>query len=223
QQPSEFARHYTAAGCTRAAIPGWLRAGPQALAVSACAEASGPRLVGLNIIPTQPRYKQRDAMERELLLALGQALLLLRGYGSEDAVEVYDRALALDADTVPIAQRFEILWGQWMVSSSRKGSSFLKSWELTQRLLKLARDSGDADLLAQAYSAAANITLWRNQLDDACRYAQAAVDQPAGSCRGTPEGLDPRVTSLAHLSWAHWRANRIGQALAASRQSLEMA
>ncbi len=223
QQPGEVARHYTAAGCTRAAIPWWLRAGRQALAVSACAEASGHLQAGLGLVPTLPRDKQRDALERELLLALGQALLLLRGYGSEDAVEVYDRALALDDDAVPLAQRFEILWGQWMVSSSRKGSSFLKSWELTQRLLALARNSGDPDLLAQAYSAATNITVWRNQLDEACRYAQAAVEQPAGACRGTLEGLDPRVTSLAHLSWAHWRAKRVSMALAASRQSLEMA
>src|SRR5690606_41409424 len=41
QQPGEVARHYTAAGDMRAAIPWWLQAGRQALHVSACAEAAG--------------------------------------------------------------------------------------------------------------------------------------------------------------------------------------
>src|SRR3546814_12835926 len=66
-------------------------------------------------------------------------------------------------------------------------------------------------------------SLWRNQLDDACRYAQAAMEHPLDTAGSTVEGLDPRVTSLAHLSWAYWRMNRISDALAVSRQSVELA
>src|SRR3546814_10398815 len=105
-----------------------------------------------------------------------------------------------------------------MVSSSRPGSSFKQSWNITRQLLQLARKSGNDNLLVQAYSAATNISLWRNQLDDACRYAQAAMAHPLDAAGSTVEGLDPRVTSLAHLSWAYWRMHRISDALAASRQ-----
>src|SRR3546814_1057024 len=96
-------------------------------------------------------------------------MLLLRGYGSADAAAVYARALVLDNASVSHRQRFEVLWGQWMVSSSRPGSSFKQSWNITRQLLQLARKSGNDNLLVQAYSAATNISLWRNQLDDACR------------------------------------------------------
>ena len=71
-------------------------------------------------------------------------------------------------------------------------------------------------------AAAVVITLWRNQLDETRRYAHAALRQPDTS-RRTLEGLDPRTISMAHLSWAHWRAGHIGEALTASRQSVKMA
>ncbi|MGB6102641.1 MAG: AAA family ATPase [Pusillimonas sp.] len=223
QQPGEVARHYTLAGNTMAAIPHWLEAGRRALRVSANAEAGEHLQTGLGLIDRMPRDDERDAMELELLLAQGQALLLLRGYGSEEAARVYDRALTLSRQQTPVKQRFDILWGLWMVSSSRPGSSFLKSWELARELLRLARGSGDSGLLVQAYSAAANIALWRNQIDTACRYALAATAQPDTALDSTLEGLDPRVTSLAHLSWAYWRQGRNSEAHAVSRRSIALA
>lgn len=223
QQPGEVARHYTAAGDIPKALPWWLAAGRKALRVSANAEACDYLQTGLDLVMKLPHNHERDTLEREFLVSLGQGLLLLRGYGSADASAVYDRALALDNANVSHTQRFEILWGQWMVSSSRPGSSFKQSWDITRQLLKLAHTSGNDNLLVQAYSAATNISLWRNQLDDACRYAQAAMAHPLNTAGSTIEGLDPRVTSLAHLSWAYWRLDRISDALAVSSQSVELA
>src|SRR5690606_40962246 len=96
-------------------------------------------------------------------------------------VKVYDRAMDLCHENVPIHQRFEIIWGLWMVSSSRKGSSFKKSWQLTERMMHLAQKSADPNLLTQAYSAATNISLWTDRLKDACRFAQATLNQPIGN------------------------------------------
>lgn len=223
QQPSEMARHYTLAGDARAALPWRLMAGRKALGVCACTEAVDELQAGLRLMPLLPQNDERRSLELDLLLTLGQALLLLRGYGSDEAAAVYDRAMALDCEQASIRQRFEILWGLWMVSSSRAGSSFTKSWELTEQLLRLARESADPYLVAQAHAAATNISLWTNRLDDACRFAQAAVDQAIGPARDTSEGLDPRVTSLGHLSWALWRLGRNDKALAASRNSLTIA
>ena len=223
QRPGELARHYTEAGDARSAIPWWLLSGRQALRVFACAEAAQELQSGLELIHSLPANTQRNALELELLLALGQALLLLRGYGSEEAVNVYDRASALEDHTLSIERRFEILWGQWMVSSSRKGSSFRKSWELTQRLLGLAHESRDPNLIAQARSAATNICLWSNKLEEACHFAEAALALPVGALRDASEGLDPQVTSLAHMSWALWRLGRIDEAQAASTESLHLA
>src|SRR3546814_18256961 len=123
-------------------------------------------------------------------------MLLLRGYGSADAAAVYARALVLDNASVSHRQRFEVLWGQWMVSSSRPGSSFKQSWNITRQLLQLARKSGNDNLLVQAYSAATNISLWRNQLDDACRYAQAAMEHPLDTAGRPSKGLIHESTVL---------------------------
>lgn len=221
QHPGEVARHYTGAGDMQAAIPWWLRAGRQALRVSANAEARKHLLDGLNLIGKLPPGDERDTLELELLLTLGQALLLLHGYGSPEAAEVYDRAHALAHDGLPATLRFEILWGQWMVSSSRAG--FDESWRLAQQLLQLARMSDDEKLLVQACSANANIALWRNRLTDACHYALAALDLPEVAPHDTLEGLNPHVTSLAYLSWIHWRQGNIREAQAFSDHALALA
>lgn len=221
QHPGEVARHYTGAGDVRAAIPWWLHAGRQALRVSANAEARKHLLDGLNLIEKLPPGDERDTLELELLVTLGQALLLLHGYGSPEAAEVYDRAQELAHDGLPATLRFEILWGQWMVSSSRAG--FDESWRLAQRLLQLARMSGDEKLLVQALSANANIALWRNRLTDACHYAREALDLPEVAPHDTLEGLNPHITSLAYLSWAHWRQGDIREAQAFSDHALALA
>jgi len=221
QHPGEIARHYTAAGDAAAAVPWWLRAGRQALRVSAHAEAREHLQDGLKLVATLPADTARDTLELELLLALGQAILLLHGYGSPEAAQVYDRALALSHDERPVAVRFEILWGQWMVSSSRAG--FAHSWALARQLLQLAEAGDDTTLRVQAYSANANIALWRNQIDDACHYALAALELPDSASQDTLEGLNPHVTSLAYLSWARWHQGRIDEALEASQRALARA
>src|SRR3546814_17821377 len=91
-----------------AAIPWWLDAGRQALRVSANAEAGEHLQEGLDLIGQLPCDEKRDSLELELLLPLGQAILLLRGYGSEDATRVYDRALAPSHEGRTARQRFAI-------------------------------------------------------------------------------------------------------------------
>src|SRR5690606_8091764 len=85
QQPGEVARHYTAADDISEALPWWLAAGRKALRVSANAEACGYLQTGLDLVMKLPQSHERDTLEREFLIALGQGLLLLRGYGSADA------------------------------------------------------------------------------------------------------------------------------------------
>jgi len=224
RQPGQAARHYTEAGLAAQAVPWWLRAGRQALRVSANTEACEHLRAGLRLVAGLPPGGARDAQELSLLLPLGQALLMRCGYGSDEARQVYDRAFALDGGQASPRQRFEILWGQWMVSSSRPGSDFIRSRELAQDLLRLAQASGDAELLVQAYSAHTNIALWRNEIDAACDYADMAMTLAHGDAFATTlEGPDPRVTSLAHLSWARSRQGRPNEARQAGRRAIELA
>jgi len=157
-----------------------------------------------------------------LLLPLGQAVQLGRGYGAQDAARIYDRAYELSHDMLPLRQRFEILWGLWTVSSSRPGYGFLKARELAQNLLVAAKQGDDDDLLAKAHTAHANGALWLNRLDEVCSHAAvvlATPDRPYNALGG----LDPPVVCLAYQSWAQWKLHRTGEALASSHRSLTRA
>ena len=223
QQPGQVARHYTAAGNIIAAIPWWIKAGQQALHVYANVEASTHLRTGLMLIGDLQANKARGALELSLLLPLGRALLMLHGYGSPEAMQIYDRALTLNTEQTPDAQKFETLWGQWMVSSSRVGSGFLKSEQLAQELLDIAQASGHIDLILEAYSARTNIAVWRNELDLAVQYAHAGLAQSDGlPHQNTIDGPNPLVAILAHLSWAYSRQGKINEAREASRLSIKL-
>lgn len=222
QQPAEIAHHYTCAGDPAAAIRWWLSAGRQALRVSATAEADKHLREGLNLLDQLPRGEERDSQEAALLLSLGQAVQLGRGYGSQDAARIYDRAFELSHERLPLKQRFEILWGLWTVSSSRPGYGFPQARELARELLELATHGADRELLAKAHTANANVALWLDRPAEACRHARAGAE--AGDhLQNTMGGLDPAVACLAYQSWAHWKQHRTSDALAASRRSLARA
>lgn len=224
RQPERIAHHFTQAGAAAEAIPWWLAAGRRALRTFAYPEAVNHLRSGLALIRQRPPDDERGALELDFLLPLGQALLALRGYGSAEAAAVYDRAFELCRDLAPDLRRFEVLWGLWMVSSSRQNSSFSTSTRLAQELLHNARKSKDGELLAYAHSANANVSLWRGEIGSACRYAEIVIaSSPKTKRLDRLGGHDPRVSSLGHLSWARFYQGQHRKALAASRRSIEVA
>ncbi len=247
QVPAQVAHHLGAAGDGPAALHWWLTAGQQALASHACAEAAEHLRSGLAVLDGMPASPAQTGMERALLLTLGQALLALAGYGSPEAAAVYDRAYAL-CNSAPMrgdhtphdaaapqpdgadqacsgAMRFDVLWGLWMVSSSRENASFRSSAALVQPLLAAARDSGDVLRLGHANAAAANLALWQGQYAAACTYAETAIALCTGQPRPRAQqhGHDPQVAGLAYASWAYQAQGNTGAAYAASDAAITLA
>lgn len=223
QQPDQLARHFADAGAAAQALPRWLAAGRRALRASANAEAADHLRNGLALLKQLPADDKRREWELNLLLPLGQALLTLHGYGSAEAAAVYERAFALCHEQMPDRQRFEVLWGRWMVSSSREDSNFSVSEELASELLDAALASKDTNLLSYAHSANANIALWRGEFERACYSAETALASPINPLHPPLDGYDPHVSSLAHLSWARSRQGRIQEAREASERSIALA
>lgn len=229
QQPAQLAQHLERAADPAAALAWWLKAGQQALAAHACAEAAAHLRSGLATLEQRPADAARAAIERDLLLALGQALLALAGYGSAEAAKVYDRAYALCqgeyASLYDGAARFDVLWGLWMVSSSRAQASFRSSAELMAPLLQAASASGDGLRCGHGHAAAANLALWQGRFEEALAHAQTAVQL----CRALPRqhahqhGHDPQVAGLAYAAWAQLALGQPAAALAACSAAITLA
>jgi class 3 adenylate cyclase/tetratricopeptide (TPR) repeat protein len=94
-EPELMARHCAEAGSATEAIAYLLRAGRQALERSANAESAGHLGKGLTLLEALPPGPERDAMELDLLVALGPPLVATKGFTDPEVEKIYLRARAL--------------------------------------------------------------------------------------------------------------------------------
>ena len=100
-EPELLAQHYTEAGLTEQAVEDWHRAGQQALARSAVAEAVAHLTEGLKVLQGLPSGTERQRRELGLQLALGQASIAGKGFAATET----GRRLRPGSRTVPRTRR----------------------------------------------------------------------------------------------------------------------
>jgi class 3 adenylate cyclase/predicted ATPase len=92
RRPELLAHHYTEAGAITQAIPYWRRAGNQAIARAAFAEATSHLSRGLNVLESLPTGPERDREALALWSTLGMALQAHRGYAAPEVEHAYRMA-----------------------------------------------------------------------------------------------------------------------------------
>jgi len=98
-----------------------------------------------------PDSEKSLEQELRLLKNLGTASFATTGYGSKETKEIYNRALILCEQIGDKPDVFPILWGTWL--SYYFSSDTDKQIELGKRLLQIAQNEGDNELLLQAHHA----------------------------------------------------------------------
>lgn len=94
-EPELIAHHYTEAGRIDEATNLWQRAGHQASAKSAAAEAIDHYGRALDLLLTLPESAERDLRELALRLAIGNAVMTTEGYASESVEQEFELATDL--------------------------------------------------------------------------------------------------------------------------------
>ena len=94
-RPEVLARHCAEAGLAQEAIRYLTKAGHQALERSANAEATGHLAQGLSLLESLHAGPERDAVELDLLVALGPPLVATKGFTNPEVEKIYLRARAL--------------------------------------------------------------------------------------------------------------------------------
>jgi predicted ATPase len=112
-QPELIAHHYGEAGLNEKAVEYWLRAGQQAVARSAMAEAVAHLKKGLELTATMPSSRQHQVQELDLRLALSAALSATKGYSSPQVAETFSRISELAEQVDEPTRLFPVLYGQW--------------------------------------------------------------------------------------------------------------
>ena len=224
-QPELVAHHYTEAGLSAQAVLYWQKAGQRAVERSAYAEAITHLSKGLEVLKTLSDTPEHLQQELDLQLALGPALVVIRGPASPAVEQAYARAQELCQQVGETPQHFPALWGLWRFYNNR--AEYQRARALGERLLSLAQQVHDAALLLEAHHALWATLLWSGE------FASARAHIEQGRALYDPQqhhahallygGHDPGVCCLSYAALSLWSLGYPDQALQSMREALTLA
>ncbi len=216
----ELAHHFEQARqfdstLTARAIHYLMEAGRQAERQSANEEALGYYRRGLEIVRILPETPGRLAREIELQMALAVPTTVVYGYGSLQAREVYDQALALCRKGGETPALFTAMNG--LARYYGMTGEVETSLELAVKLLAIAEEAQDTALLLQAYRSMAGSLFQAGRIKEAqawWRRGVAAYDPAQHEHDARRFGHDPAATFHSSLIQALWLLGYPDEALA---------
>ena len=217
-QPAVLARHCVEAGLTEKAVAYWLKAGQQALARSASIEAAAQLRKGLDAVAGLPDGAARRQQELDLQLALGLALMAMKGYAAPEVGETLARARVL-AEQI---DRPQYLWPVFLGQSSfhRVRGEHRQALELAEQLEKI----GEArhDVAAQLVGRFANgrTRLFLGDFVGARERLEQCQGLADPAHRGGVSSADPYAMMLAYLAWTLVLLGHIDEARARLKEAI---
>jgi DNA-binding NtrC family response regulator/predicted ATPase len=179
-------------------------AGKQALQRSANPEAVRHLTTALELLTMFPDTPARARQELDLQIALGPALMAIKGPGALDVEQAYTRAMELCEQIGETPQLFPALIGLWR--HYQLGAEQETARILGERLLHLAQRQDDAALLMMAHRALGqtlfflgDLTLARGHLEQGLTFYN-----PQHRSLAIRYGTDPGVPCLYYAAHTLW-------------------
>jgi tetratricopeptide (TPR) repeat protein len=226
-EPAILAQHCTQAGLNEKAIGYWLKAGRQALARSATAEAVSQLQKGLDVLRSLPEDPCRIQQELDLQLALNQALIAASGYSAPAVGETIVRARALAKELDRSDYFIPLLGSQWNFHLARAEHKLALS--LAKEMEQFGKTQGDetARLLGNFSDGTGcfflgEITAAHAQFEECLRLLDPAhrPRNMMGQFAGAVVHLATTLAMLGHIDQARTRVDeavlesrRLGHAL----------
>jgi predicted ATPase len=223
-EPELLAHHFSEARRYESAAMYWLRAGKRALKRSANVEAVMHLRKGLDLMPQLPESANVDLYELEMQLALGPALMAIKGYSAPEIEPVYARARELCRQVGQPFQLFAATWGLWLYY--QQGGQLKQARELTEEVLAVAEQQDDPALLLQAHHAAWATFHRLGELLVCRHHAEQGVMlydvEQHGAHAYLYGGHDPGVCAQTHAGIVLWCLGYPDQALKRTLEGLNL-
>ena len=113
EHPERLGHHLMEAGLLERAIPYWQKAAEVATRRSANVEAVGHLKKALELLARLPDNPETSRKELDVQIALGPALMAIKGYAAPEVEKVYARARRLCQELGETPETFTILRGLW--------------------------------------------------------------------------------------------------------------
>ena len=220
---TELANHYRRANDKQKAIQYFQIAGQRAVARGAMIEGERHFAGALELLSELPEDVERDRRELELQLAVGPALIAVKGWATSETERAYTRARELGERLGDPPELFPALFGMWAMYLDR--GEFLIASELSEQLLH-AQSAHDPALLAYARLARGVTSYWTGKFLTAREYLESAItlyDPERHRPLIHRYGYDAGVASLAYAAWTLWLLGYPDQALKRSHEALALA
>ena len=226
EQIERLAHHAVRSEVSAKAVAYLHEAGTKALMRSANADAVTYFTQALDLAGQLPATREQARQELRLLLSLGPAFQMVKGFGAPEVERTYSRARELCEQVGEPAELFQTLWGLWLHTGAGRGS-FSAARRIAEELVALAERLGDTVLLLEAHHAMAPSTLWTGEPDATrrhCEQGMALYDRDQHrSLAFLYGGHDPGVCCRMHSSVALWLLGYPTAALERSRSGLALA
>jgi predicted ATPase len=221
-EPELLAYHYSRTGLVEKAIRYWQLAGERASIRSANLEALSHVTNALAVLGNLPDTPVREELELSLLITLGPVQIAVKGSGSQEAKDVYARAVELCAKLPDSLLHFAAYWGQW-----RTSMSYLTKRERADRLLAVADNLGDPGLQLQAHhcqwASLYNLGFHRQCFQHVERGIQLYESGDFSHHAPVYGGHDPAVCGQGEAALSLWLMGYPEQALARMDQAFAVA
>ena len=220
-QPALLARHCAEAGQANKAVAYWLKAGQQALARSAATEAAAQLRKGLDALNGLPEGPERRQDELDLQLALGLALMAMKGYSAPEVGETLARARVLAEQINRPAYLWRVLLGQ--SSFHRVRGEHRLALTLAEQLEKIGEARNDVAAQLVGRWANGRTRLFLGDFVTARELLERCHGLADPAHRGGVSSADPYAMTLAYLAWTLPILGYIDQARSLLNQALSEA
>jgi class 3 adenylate cyclase/predicted ATPase len=223
-EPEVLAHHFTAAGLGERGVLYWQRAGEQASDRSANLEATGHFNAAIELLKTLPDTPARTRQQSALYVALGAALIVVKGDASAEVEHAYLKARELCERIGNTPELVRVLFGLWRFYITR--GQLQTARELGETLLRLANNADDPALAVIAHYAVGFSRYKLGELPVARQHFEDGIAKYAPEQRHAPVfriGQDPGVACRSFSAMCHWLLGFPDQALARGQDALALA
>ena len=219
-----LAHHYTEAGLTEPAIHYWQQAGERAKERSAYVEAVAHLTQSLTLLSTFPDTSEYLQRELDIQVALGPALMAIKGQAAPEVERAYARAGELCQQLGDTPQLFPVLRGLIMYHHAR--GQLGTAYRLGEQLLHLAQSQHESELLLVAHYSLGFVLFLQGEPTSAFTHHTQALTiytQQAYRSQTARYGVDLGVASHSYAAWELWQLGYAEQSLQHSREALTLA